>query len=266
MVDTSHSLQHASFNFMVGGWSPWKKLGGKLLGPPAVANSKGTIHIFHIGADCALYHKIWDGVRYTPDQGYERLGGTFIHTPAAVSAGAEEVSVFAVGLTDGRLHHYHWKSSSGWDPVAELPGLWAGTPSTVSHQEGCWDVFGVAPSEATINHVSYNKGEQLPLEQLRAHLQSIDAISWAPGRIDLIGWGLDSAVFHIAWEHGSWGKWEGLGGSIALRPTPVTHSPGALCVLAIATDSAMHINIRAPGTGIWGGWTSLSGAIFSRAA
>ena len=157
MVDTNHSLQQASFNFMVGGFSPWKNLGGKLIGPPAVANRNGTIHIFHIGADYALYHKAWNGVRHTPEEGFERLSGTFIHTPAAVSAGAAEVSVFAVGLTDGRLHHYHWKSGPGWDPIEELPGTWVGTPSAVSHQEGSWDVFGVAATEATINHVSYRE-------------------------------------------------------------------------------------------------------------
>ena len=120
-------------------------------------------------------------------------------------------------------------------------------------------------SDSEVNSVLKGKGKQLPLEQIQAHLQSIDAVSWGLGRIDLIGWGLDSIIFHMAWEHGSWGKWEGIGGSIALRPTPVTHSPGALYVLAVGTDSVMYIRVKAPGTGIQAEWVSLQGAIISRA-
>ena len=152
MTDINHSLNHSIFNAGQG-LRPWKNLGGKLYGPPAVANSKGTIHIFHIGHDRALYHNSWNGTDYTE---FEKLGGVFMHTPAAVSVGQNSVSVFAVGLTDGLLHHYQWKSDSGWAPVEKLPGLWAGTPSAVSDQAGCWDVFGVNTNRM-INHVSDRK-------------------------------------------------------------------------------------------------------------
>ena len=153
-LDVNHSLNQSNFNFLSDhGMRPWKNLGGKLVTVPAVANSKGTIHIFHIGTDHALYHNSWDGTTHTP---FEKLDGIFAHTPAAVSAGEKEVSVFAVGLTDGLLHHYHWSSRSGWAPVEKIPGIWAGTPCAVSDSDGSWDVFGVDPS-GNINHVSDRK-------------------------------------------------------------------------------------------------------------
>ena len=150
-LDVNNTLNQSNFNFLIGhGIGAWKNLGGKLVSLPAVANSKGTIHIFHIGIDHALYHNSWDGTNHTP---FERLDGVFAHTPAAVSAGEKQVSVFAVGLTDGHLYHYHWNSHSGWAPVEKLPGTWAGNPCTVSDMTGCWDVFGVDPS-GKINHIS----------------------------------------------------------------------------------------------------------------
>ena len=115
-----------------------------LLGLPAVTNSKDTIYIFHIGADYALYRKVWDGVQYTPDQGYDRIGGTFIHTPAAVSAGAGEgvclccwthgwpspplpLEVeFRVGPRCRTTGLLGWNSQRGFTPGRLLGRFWCG--------------------------------------------------------------------------------------------------------------------------------------------
>ena len=135
-----------SFEFRpgnMGDLGPWKSLGGKLIGPPAVAKRHaGILHIFHIGSDHAIHHKVWDGVVYSPADGFEKLDGEFSHSPTAVSTGREDVSVFAIGL-DNRLHHYKWNSSSGWGAVEKLPGHWAVSPKAVSDQLGQIDVFGI---------------------------------------------------------------------------------------------------------------------------
>ena len=110
-------------------------------------------------------------------------------------------------------------------------------------------------------------GTQSELEVIECVLTTVDAISWGPGRIDLIGLGMDSAVYHKAWDRDSWGEgWENLGGKIVHRPTPVTHSPGALSILAVATNSIMYIKVRHPKTGVWGAWTDCQGNAISRVA
>lgn len=108
-------------------------------------------------------------------------------------------------------------------------------------------------------------GTRSKLETIDGPFQTIDAISWGPGRIDLIALGFDSRAHHKAWDNNSWGAWESLGGAIALRPTPVCHSPKALCVLAIGTNSIMYIIVRNPQTGVWGPWTDIQGIALTRA-
>jgi hypothetical protein len=144
VVDTNHRLNQSNFNLITtADLSPFKNLGGKLSGPPVVCNSKGTLHIFHIGTDYAIYHKSWDGGRYSPDeQRYQKLAGFFAHL-TAVSAGEGEVDIFGIGLTDDCLYRYHWSSSDGWGKLEKMPGRWSSCLSSASQKEGCWDIFGL---------------------------------------------------------------------------------------------------------------------------
>ena len=55
-------------------------------------------------------------------------------------------------------------------------------------------------------------GNRSALETIDCLFQTIDAISWGPGRIDLIALGLDGGVHHKAWDHNAWAPWESLVG------------------------------------------------------
>ncbi|KAF8523857.1 hypothetical protein JB92DRAFT_2704477 [Gautieria morchelliformis] len=328
MMDYNYGLQHSSFNFLIGhGIGPWKNLGGKLLSPPAVANRKGTVHIFHVGTDRALYHNSWDGANHSP---FERLLGEVMHThsPAAVSAGAQEVSVFAVGLADARLYHYHWSSTSGagkqsdletisgsfhsvdcisWGPGridifgsnlasgvshkawdgktwsewkswgvsypgwARVGGQWLNEPVTIKRIDGEVDIFMMDHNHG-LQQCNFNFliGHPGPWTNLGGKLlsppASVECISWGPGRIDIFGSNLASGVSHKAWDGKTWSEWEELGGVKVCRTTPVSHSPGSLCILVVGIAGIMFIRVRDPKTGVWGAWTNLGGTIVSRVA
>ena len=109
-------------------------------------------------------------------------------------------------------------------------------------------------------------GKRSDLETIDGLFETIDAISWGPGRIDLIALGLDSGIHHKAWDNNSWREWEALGGLVKFRPTPVSHSPGALSFLAVGIDSVMYIRVRDRQTGVWGPWTNIQGTVCSRVA
>ena len=116
-------------------------------------------------------------------------------------------------------------------------------------------------------HCQLGYGTQSELEVIDGALITVDAVSWGLGRIDLVGLALDCAVYHKAWDGTSWGEgWENLGGKMVHRPTPVSHSPGALSVLAVGTNSIMYIRVRNPQTGVWGAWTDIQGIVISRVA
>ena len=126
------------------------------IAPPAVTNRKETLHIFYIGEDRALHHKSWDGQTYKPPgTEYETLGGTYAHTPTAVTTGPSEVSVFATGQLDNALYHYHWTVGSHWSGPEKLPGHWAESPKAISDQPGHMDVFGIDP-DGNLIRVSFS--------------------------------------------------------------------------------------------------------------
>ncbi|KAF8576913.1 hypothetical protein K439DRAFT_598886 [Ramaria rubella] len=106
-IARNNTLHQSNFDLInYGDLGPWKNLGGKVLGVPAVANRNGTLHIFFVGDDHAINHKTWDGIAYAPKDGYDKIEGDFAITLTAVSAGPDEVSLLAVNRIEYTLHHY----------------------------------------------------------------------------------------------------------------------------------------------------------------
>ncbi|KIJ42699.1 hypothetical protein M422DRAFT_48119 [Sphaerobolus stellatus SS14] len=260
-----HSLQQLDFKGDAP--QPIRDLGGCLTGPPALASSKGgLVHIFHIGTDRGLYYKSWNGTAYTPGQAeYQKLEGTFRDVPAAVSAGEGEVSCFAIGQLDGCLYHQKWTQKGGWEKLEKLSGLWSGSLSAVSDQEGNWDVFGL-DLNGKINRVSNRKGQATFSTVTSGPFLTVDAVCCNPGCFDLVTTGLNNSVYHRRCTNGSWTGWQDLRLSVAHRPTPVSHSPGALAVITVDMASITHIRVRDAQYGDWSdaGWISIGGMICAR--
>ncbi|KAF8513205.1 hypothetical protein JB92DRAFT_233821 [Gautieria morchelliformis] len=259
MVDEAGALKQSDFDLVNNGdLGPWKNLGGKLSGPPAIAKRKGGIlHIFHIGGDHALHHKAWDGVVYSPADEYEKLAGEFTHTPTAVSTGRDDVSVFAITL-DNRLCHYQWKSSSGWGSAETLPGHWADSPKAVSDQVGSMDVFGL-DAGGNVTHAFCRNGKDWSLQRLSGSFRSLDAISLAPGCVDFFALGDSKTIFHRTLINDSWQEWEDLKGIMTKPPTAVTHTPGHLGVFGLGEGGVLFYKVRDEKTGGWGEWINLGG-------
>jgi hypothetical protein len=98
MVVEDQSLHQSDFDLVEwGDLGPFSNIGGKLIAPPAVMNTKAILLIFHIGVDRALHHKSWDGHTYNPSgRHYERLGGTFTHTSTAVTVIIPYIDIIGV--------------------------------------------------------------------------------------------------------------------------------------------------------------------------
>jgi hypothetical protein len=283
MVAEDHSLEQAEFDLVEwGDFGPFSSIGGKLIAPPAVTNRQGTLHIFHIGEDRALHHKSWDGKTYKPPgKEHERIGGTFTHTPTAVTTGPSEVSVFAVGHHDNALYHYHWKAESQQWRAEKLPGHWADSPKAISDQPGHIDVFGL-DTNGNILRVSlsmlYNclqrryakflsiagNGRHSDLETIHGKFHGTNAISPQPGRLDLFALDTSNVPHHKEWKNGAWTDWVSMGGILVQPPTPVSHSPGALTLLGLGTDTGLWFNVRNIGNGQWEGWKYLGDRSISR--
>jgi hypothetical protein len=104
------------------GWQPWQPLGGPISGQisadpessPSVASwGAGHLDVYVRGTDDAVWHKS------SKDSGtswsnWERLGGSILSSPAAISREPNQVEVFAIGK-DNKLYHI-WQENSVWYP------------------------------------------------------------------------------------------------------------------------------------------------------
>lgn len=136
--------------------------------------------------------------------------------PAAVSAGANQLTVFARSGTDAAL----------------TLNLDAGSAS------GNWQfrdggILSAAP----------------------------EAVSSATQRIELLGRGLDNALWIDSFFPGGWSGWSSLGGVLTSAPRAVSHTADALHVFVRGLDLGLWL--RARSGGIWSGWQSLGGILTS---
>ncbi len=104
------------------GWQPWQSLGGPISGQissdpessPSVASwGAGHLDLYVRGTDDAVWHKS------SKDSGtswsnWERLGGSILSSPAAISREPNQVEVFVIGK-DNKLYHI-WQENSVWYP------------------------------------------------------------------------------------------------------------------------------------------------------
>src|SRR5947209_5658029 len=77
------------------------------------------------------------------------------------------------------------------------------------------------------------------LSELGGGFNSGPAVSsWAAGRLDVFGVGLDNAMWHKFYE-GGWSDWESLGGGLTSDPSAVSWGPGRVDFFARGQDNAM---------------------------
>jgi hypothetical protein len=97
----------------------------------------------------------------------------------------------------------------------------------------------------------------------------VQALSWAPGRLDLFARGTDNAVWHKWWSGTAWGPssttWETLGGQTSGGVAGAAWAPGRLDVFVRGTDNAVwHKDWDGSG---WrpsmANWQSLGGTVTS---
>jgi hypothetical protein len=211
-------------------WPPtnlfWIPCGGCFISPPAVVKwNKTRIDIFGIGTDNSMYHRAMENGSWIIN--WELLGGTFDSQPEVVSSGEHRLDIFAVG-TDGQMYHKAWDgdrwlpSTLGWEP---LGGNFISAPSA-----SAW-TFRSAPAD-----------------------------SLGKSRIDIVGIGTDSQLYHKAWDKTKWLPsqldWQPLGGLFLIpRPTkmptklefdfPVNFNDGT------KVDGNLHIEMHDNGQAVF---------------
>jgi len=253
-------------------WLPsvtgWDALGGAFdetgVLNPGAASSGADADLFGVGSsDLALYHKGWNGQQWTPSMtGWDRLGGLCGSTPCVAARGAL-LDVFTVGDNDGVLYHKQWDgqqwlpSETGYD---NLGGACIGDPCVATWDSTRLDIFVVGSADSALYHKAWNGQAWVPSntgwESLGGQFANQDGpqvvlrsspcvASWGPNRLDVFGVGVDTAIYHKAWDGQQWQPsvtgWENLSGQCSSYPCVVSWGPNRLDVFVVgAQDNALY--------------------------
>lgn len=178
----------------------------------------------------------WQGWVTAENSGTYRITST----PATTSWSQDRIDVFARG-ENGDLVHKWYTSSYGWSYWESLGGCLIGAPAVTSWAEGRLDVFirGCNASGPNLWHLFYEAGwhawGQVSDGTGVRMASSPAAISWGPGRIDIVAKGASGELLH-KWHQGMWGNWAVLGGCIVGTPAMTSMNTGRLDIFSRACN------------------------------
>jgi hypothetical protein len=232
--------------------------------PTAVSWGNGRIDIFVKGTTNALWHKWYDGRwsdAYIPNGGWESLGGVLYSGPDACSWGPGRLDIFvkaAGGDIDHKWYDGRWSDAhipnGGWESLGtpsdvNFSGI-VTDPTAVSWGKGRMDIFvvhNVRYSTFTLWRRFYDRipfpslpGSMTgfhnwePLGAVDPDVNSIDACSWGPGRLDIFA-AQRGSIVHKWFDNGYWHDWEPLGsppGDGVISPTAVSWGNGRIDIFA----------------------------------
>jgi V8-like Glu-specific endopeptidase len=189
------------------GWST-NDLGGYIIGDVAgVSRASSLIDIFVRGGDNGLWTKAYNGSAWVPSlSGWWRLPSvTMAGNATAVSTGSSRLDVFYAG-NDGHLYENFW-NGSGWSTALDLGTGMVGEVAAVSRAPGQWDLFATG-ADGTVYTKAFNGSSYWPSQtgwaSLMGGMASLSAVSFNGSRLDVVGRGVDSHVYHRYWTGGAW--------------------------------------------------------------
>jgi Surface antigen len=216
-------LMHKWWNASTG-WGDWVSMGSCIVDAPTVSSwGPARLDVFAQGCNSTgpnLLHWWWEGSAWgsetVPETG---PFGRITSAPTATSWGLGRIDLFARG-PDASLVHKWYNDWSGWGNWVTHGGTIIGAPTVSSWAAGRLDVFmvGTNPSGNNLWHNWYDGNgwwwEATPSNDNLFITNVLGAVSWGPGRIDILGRDSSGEPRHKFYD-GGWSDWEHLGGGVA---------------------------------------------------
>jgi hypothetical protein len=174
-----------------------------------------------------------------------------------------------VRAPDSSLRH-RTRTNGTWANWVSLGGSLTSAPVLISPEAGRLDVFACS-YDGTVAHRTYASsawGAWQSLGSGGSGCTGLDAVSWGPGRLDLIVRD-GSNLYHRSKSGETWSGWTTLANAgtftVNSLPTVVSRKSGELTVFV--RNGSSDIRVRAFASNAWGSWESIgspnSGAIGS---
>lgn len=176
-----------------------------------------------------------------PDLRWNSLGGSSQFNPSITSRAPGSLHAFAID--SGTIYTRSWSKQFGWGNW--LPqtsgGGYSGKPATLRYDTNSIAVIARKVT-GEILFLSSQSGDvfSAPVSLGTGFTSDPVAVSWGPGRIDILARHKSGAVFHKAFFKGSWypagTEWEDLGGKIKGRPAITSAGPDNLTMIVRGMD------------------------------
>jgi len=219
-------------------WSAWSRVGGNVMGNPAVVCEPGTnhIHLFVEGTDRALYHKLWDGAAWGA---WENLGGSLTSSPGVSSCASGTAQVFVLG-GDGVVWEKTY-SVGAWSGWIRIGGNVTGNPA-LACEPGTNNIhLFVEGTDHALYHKFWNSASWGGWQNLGGSLSSSPATeSCAAGNAQAFVLGGGGVMWRKSWSGGSWSGWQLVGGYWTSDPAAVC-APGATAVNVFGRGADMTL-------------------------
>jgi hypothetical protein len=249
--ETGHNVLHKYFDG--GAWGPsWEDaedIGGDII---ALSSASWGINRFDVvgkAPNSSYAHKAWTGESWFPSEtDWENFGGNFFSDPAIVSWGPGRLDVVGLDADSGCLFHKYYQG--GWSEWEDLGGgPFVGNPVATSWGEGRLDFWAIN-SDGELLHIYWDGHGYSDWENLGGEFTDTPkVVHWKADRIDIVGRGLSSDIYHIKSFDGSqWqpsvSGWYDLAGPFDSEPALVTkHAASKLlrgwlldCILTFLAD------------------------------
>ena len=269
---TSGTTAQVDFGLAAAGapTSGWRDLGGVLttdVGAGCFADDR--IAVFGIGLGGQLYSRVQTrpGAHDSWTEWAELPGrGGFVGRPTVVRSSDQRLEVFCRNSSGELWHVWQTERNGGWSNWEQRGDRCTSDAAAHLNADGRLELF-VNRDGGRVHH-AYQRvvnGLWSGMETLGdgTLLDRPDVASNGDGRLEVVGRGLDRAIWHI-WQqkpNGDWDRWSSLDGRLRNAPTITRHANGTLEVYATGDDSrAWHV-WQQPGTANgWSGWSGFGGA------
>jgi hypothetical protein len=239
-----NEIWHRSWNG--GRWVEWVSVGAPpnpplsngsstVSAPAAVSVSEGTIDLFVTGPLNALWHRHYNGRRWSD---WESRGGNLSSAPTAASWASDRIDVFARG-SSGDVQQA--TADSGiWGPWGSLGGQIIGAPAATSWGPNRVDLFAHGVDDGVWHR--WWGGQWSPWAGLGGRVKGgLDAAAMQPDRIDVFARGADDVLYQKSWDGMRWVDWAKRGGILRDDPAAVSWGPGRIDVFVRgANDGLWH--------------------------
>ena len=169
--------------------------------------------------------------------------GIALGSPAIVTASANQVDVFAIGV-DGHLYHRWLDSSNKWHGPENRGGTGLkGSPSAVSWGPDRIDVFAIG-SDGHLHHWWTDGNNQWSGPENRGGGKlagSPSAVSREAHSLDVVAVGSDGNLYHTHFDNQTWfGPDNWGGGNLKNNPSAVAPDKAGIVVFALGSEGDLY--------------------------